>query len=41
MYGYMAFMIYRVRLLRRRRKAMVGRLQEIAAEGDPGPALQS
>lgn len=41
MYGYLAFMIYRIRLLRRRRKAMVARLQETAAEGDSGPALQS
>jgi hypothetical protein len=34
-------MLYRTRLLGRRRKAMVARLQEIAAQGDPGPALQS
>ncbi|HEY4594608.1 MAG TPA: hypothetical protein VIJ61_19475, partial [Thermoanaerobaculia bacterium] len=41
LYGSIAFMLYRTRLLGRRRKAMVARLQEIAAEGDPGPPLQS
>jgi len=40
-YAYLAFMIYRTRLLGRRRKAMVARIQELAAEGDSGPALQS
>jgi uncharacterized membrane protein len=40
-YAYTAFMIYRTRRLGRRRKEMVARLQEIAAEGDPGPPLQS
>jgi hypothetical protein len=34
-------MLYRTRRLGRRRKEMVARLQEIAAEGDPGPPLQS
>lgn len=41
LYAFLAFMIYRTRLLGRRRKAMVARLKEIAEEGDPGPALQS
>ncbi|HEY2290769.1 MAG TPA: TMEM175 family protein [Thermoanaerobaculia bacterium] len=41
LYGFIAVMLYRTRLLGRRRKAMVARLQEIAVEGDPGPALQS
>lgn len=41
LYLYFAFVIYRTRLYGRRRKAMVARLQEIAVEGDPGPALQS
>jgi uncharacterized membrane protein len=41
LYGYIAFMLYRTRLLGRRRKGMVARLQEIAEDGDPGPALQS
>ncbi len=41
LYGYIAFMIYRTRRLGRRRKAMVARIQETAAEGDAGPALQS
>lgn len=41
LYGFIAVMLYRTRLLGRRRKAMVARLQEIAAEGDPGPPLQS
>jgi uncharacterized membrane protein len=38
---YLAFTIYRTRLKTRQRKAMVTRLKEIAAEGDPGPPLQS
>jgi uncharacterized membrane protein len=41
LYGYIAFMLYRTRILGRRRKAMVARLQEIAEDGDPGPPLQS
>src|SRR5262249_35452957 len=40
-YLYIAIVLYRTRQLGRRRKAMVARLQEIAAEGDPGPPLQS
>ena len=40
-YAYLAFMLYRTRLKSRQRKAMVARLKEIAAEGDPGPPLQS
>jgi uncharacterized membrane protein len=40
-YGYTAFMIYRTRLWKRRRTAMVERIKEIAVEGDPGPLLQS
>jgi hypothetical protein len=39
LYFYIAFMIYRTRLLGRRRKALVARLRELAAEGDPGLAL--
>lgn len=41
LYTFLAFMLYRTRLLGRRRKTMVARLQEIAEEGDPGPPLQS
>lgn len=41
LYAFLGFMIYRTRLLGRRRKEMVARLQEIAADGDPGPPLQS
>jgi hypothetical protein len=41
LYGFIAIMLYRTRRLGKRRKAMVVRLQEIAAEGDPGPPLQS
>lgn len=40
-YLFFAFVIYRTRVLGKRRKAMVARLQEIAEEGDPGPPLQS
>jgi uncharacterized membrane protein len=40
-YAYLAFMLYRTRLKARQRKAMVARIKEIAAEGDPGPPLQS
>jgi uncharacterized membrane protein len=40
-YAYLAFMMYRTRLLGRRRKAMVARIKELAAEGDAGPPLQS
>ncbi len=41
LYAYVAFMIYRTRLWKRRRKAMVERIKEIGVEGDPGPLLQS
>jgi type IV secretory pathway TrbD component len=40
-YAYLALMLYRTRLLGRRRKAMVARIKELAAEGDVGPSLQS
>jgi hypothetical protein len=39
-YAYLAFVIYRTRLLGRRRKAMVARIRELAAEGDTGTPLQ-
>jgi len=41
LYGFIAFMLYRTRKLGRRRKEMVARIQELAGEGAPGPALQS
>ena len=41
LYGYVAFMIYRTRLWKRRRKTMVDHLKEIGVEGDSGPLLQS
>jgi uncharacterized membrane protein len=41
LYAYVAFMIYRTKLWKRRRKAMVDRIKEIGVEGDPGPLLQS
>ncbi len=40
LYVYVAFMVYRTRLLGRRRKEMVARIKALG-EGDPGPLLQS
>lgn len=42
LYAYLAFMIYRTRLLGKRRQAMVARLKELAAmEGSGGAGFQS